>query len=135
MDHATTRPAQALRAPVRLLIATAAAVVANLVIFAAASPVGATWQIEAPYDITPVVVGGASAVPLLVGGVIVPVLARWHAVLRAWIVWGGLGLALVSAVSPFAVSDDLPTSVALAVMHLVVGAAWVIGMRPGSGDR
>ncbi|MEV4752293.1 DUF6069 family protein [Streptosporangium sp. NPDC049248] len=55
--------------------------------------------------------------------------------MRTWASWGGLALALVSAATPFTVSSDTLTSLALAAMHLVVGAAWVTSMRTGPDHR
>lgn len=130
-NHSRTRPTLSGRAGVRLLTATVIAVVADLLVFAAASAAGATWRIDAPYDINAVVVAVATAVPLLAAGAIVSVLARRRPAVRRWAAWAGLGLALVSAVMPFVVSSDASTSLALAAMHLIVGAAWFTSMRPG----
>ncbi|GAA0842519.1 DUF6069 family protein [Streptosporangium amethystogenes subsp. fukuiense] len=62
-------------------------------------------------------------------------LARRRPAVRTWASWGGLALALVSAATPFTVSSDTLTSLALAAMHLVVGAAWVTSMRTGPDHR
>ncbi|MCF6468421.1 hypothetical protein FAF44_08445 [Nonomuraea sp. MG754425] len=110
MNHART----ALRLPA----ATALAVVADLLVYAAASAAGATWQIDAPYDVNAMVVAVATAVPLLAAGTIVSAPARRLPAVRTWAAWAGFGLALVSAAMPFVVSSDLPTGLALAVMHL-----------------
>lgn len=97
MNHART----VLRVPA----ATPLAVVADLLVYAAASAAGATWQIDAPYDVNAMVVAVATAVPLLAAGTIVSAPARRLPAVRTWAAWAGFGLALVSAAMPFVVSS------------------------------
>lgn len=116
------------------------ATVVNLVVLGIADLAGASLVLAdqgAPYPIT---VGGvifSSTVPLLVGAGLAVLLALWWpAVIRVAQVVGG-GLALLSVAGPVLSQTDGATQFALAVMHVVVGVAVVLGLQAvrNSGTR
>ncbi|MFC5747296.1 DUF6069 family protein [Actinomadura rugatobispora] len=118
--------------PARVLAATAAALVIDLLLLWIGTAAGASLDIEAPYDLNAAMVALGTVVPMLAGAAIVWLLARWFPAFPRWAAWAGPAVALVSAAMPFAVSADAATALALAAMHLVVGIAWPAALLPGA---
>ena len=82
--------------------------------------------------IAPIVIA-ASVVPLTLAGI-----ATWFAAKRtpAARVWAAriVGVvALLSAIAPFVMATDVATGATLAVMHLVVGSAFLLATLTGRG--
>ncbi|WP_045746877.1 DUF6069 family protein [Actinoplanes rectilineatus] len=122
--------------PLRIGVATVAAVVANLAIFWIADAAGASLEIDAPYDLTAFAVILSTAVPLLLASaVVLYVLVPRFPAAHRWLAWGGAAFALVTAAMPFTVAEDTGTAVALALMHVAVGAAWLFAVAPRETAR
>jgi hypothetical protein len=123
--------------PPRFLAAVVAAAVANALVFGIALLADASMTIpgppEMPIGLAIVVV--ATLVPLLVAGVVCYFLIRAFPRLGRWLPLAGLIVAVASAAAPLTQAADLPTGIALAVMHVVAGVAWFLGARRSSADR
>lgn len=106
----------------------------NLVIFALAKMTDAAMTIDSPaYDtISWVMVGLSTFIPLTIAGLVTFFVSRRRPGFRHLAQLLGLGVALISIVGPFAVADDMGTALALAAMHLVVGAAWYLAVAAPS---
>lgn len=123
---ATSAPAVNVK---RIGLAALAALVLNLVAFAAASAADATWFAN---DMTIgwyMVVSG-TLIPIAIGVGITVLLARKWAAAPRVMAWVGLAFALVSVPMPFLMSSDTPTSLALAAMHVITGIAWFVAVLP-----
>jgi hypothetical protein len=109
-------------------IAAAASVVGNLAVLGVADLADASLVVTdggTTHEITAGGVVGASLVPVVAGVVIAALIAvRWVGVVRLAQVVGG-AFALLSVGGPLAADTDGGTSIALAVMHVVTGAAFV----------
>ena len=106
----------------------AAAVAINLLILAVAAAGGAALAVAQNGVEQPVTAAGvviASAVPLLIGTVLAVLLSRrWPGILRlAQVV--AAAAAVLTTFGPLSGAVDTATGVALATMHLTVGAAAV----------
>ncbi len=132
-DSATASSATSSVRPIALggLIGIGCALVANLVVFAVGN-IGAPLQVVAPGDTLaadlPVgAVIGASILPIVVGAIRLWVLERFLA--NGFRVWTILvvALAVVSIASPAGLDVDTGSKLALGAMHLLVGAAAVVG--------
>jgi len=110
-------------------LAIAAAVVVNLLVYAIGSAAGATW-IANGQAIAWFLVIIATIVPMVLGALITWLLSRAWAGARAAMAWVGLAFALGTVPAPLLSSDDRPTGLALAAMHVVTGIAWFIAVRP-----
>jgi hypothetical protein len=121
---------------VRIGAATAAAVVANLIILWAGDAAGASLKIDAPYDLNAAAVIISTAVPLLAASaVVVYLLAPRFPAARRRLAWAGAIFALVTAAMPFTVAEDTATAVTLALMHITAGAAWLVAVAPRGAGR
>ncbi|MFI8977347.1 DUF6069 family protein [Nocardia asteroides] len=112
---------------------TAAALGANLALWLTGSAAGAEFSYLSngtTATATPVFVAAETVLPLLVGLGLATVLAmRWRRILTVASVIGAV-LALATGIGPLVTDFDSTTSsVCLALMHLVVAAAVVIGLR------
>ncbi|WP_045741929.1 DUF6069 family protein [Actinoplanes rectilineatus] len=116
--------------PIRIGAAIGAAVIVDLLVLWAASAAGATLEIDAPYDLDAGAVIVSTAVPMLAGTALVLLLARRFPAARRRLTWGGAAFALVTAAMPFTAADDTATAVALALMHVTVGIAWIAATAP-----
>ena len=117
----------------RLAIALGAAAVLNVVDVLVATAAGAAMTVNV--STPPTAVG----VPMVLGATLGPTII---AAVATWLIskplpafgriapWIGLGIAALSLPSPFLMATDVPTAVALAIMHVVVGTAWFVGSRP-----
>lgn len=113
-------------------LGTAAAVGASLAAFVVARAADASMVVidaGSAHEVTAGSVVVAAAAPVVLGTVLAALAAmRWFAVTRvAQIVGGGFGL--VSAAGPLTADTDGGTAAALAVMHVVVAAAYVLGLE------
>jgi hypothetical protein len=115
--------------PRRLSAWTGAALLLNLVIFAIGNAAGATWEVDAPVTIGPVPVAATTVLAMGLGGLVVIAITRRNERFRFIAARAGLIFAIVSAPSPFLVSSDPTSSVALASMHVVTGVAWFLWLR------
>ncbi len=113
----------------RVAVAATAAVAADLLLLWAGTAAGASLKIDAPYDLNAAVVVLGTAVPMLAGAAVTWLLTRRHPGRVSWFGWAGLVVALLSAPMPFVVSADTATAVTLALMHVVVGVAWLVALR------
>jgi len=113
----------------RLWLAIAAAVVVNLLVYAIGSAAGATW-IANGQAIAWFLVIIATIVPMVLGALITWLLTRAWAGALAAMAWVGLAFALVTVPAPLLSSDNRPTGLALAAMHVVTGVAWFVAVRP-----
>jgi len=113
-------------------VAVAASAVGNLAVLGVAELGDASLVVTdsgTAHDIAAGGVVGASVVPVVVGIALVALIAlRWIGVVRLAQVVGG-AFALLSVGGPLAADTDGGTSVALAVMHVVTGAAFVAGLE------
>lgn len=127
----TNRRATPATLAVGAAVGAAAAVVANLVVFAIGS-IGAPLEVVMTGDTTAselpaAAVIGASIAPIVVGAVGLWIFERFLANgFRIWAVTAGV-LAVVSIAAPAGLDVSTESKVALAVMHLVVGAAAIAG--------
>jgi hypothetical protein len=113
----------------RYAAAAVGAVVLNLVALWIGDAAGATLEIDAPEAINaPTVIAFTLAI-MVVAGAGYRFLARRRPSIQHWAPWAGLAFAIVTAVMPFAPSPDTKTGVTLASMHLITGAAWLVGTR------
>ena len=113
----------------RISIAIAVAIVLNLIVFAIGSAVGATWLANGQTIVWFLVVV-ATIIPMAVGAVLTWLLTkRWSDAGKA-MAWIGLVLAIITVPAPLLASDDRPTGMALAAMHVVTGIVWFIAIRP-----
>ncbi len=112
----------------------AAAIVANLVVFAVASLVmSSAIQVTDPsqqvMDLALVAVVAASIIPLFFGALLLWILAKFSAsALRIWSWIVGV-VAVLSVIAPVTLPVDGGSKVALAAMHLLTGAAAIWGQR------
>jgi hypothetical protein len=107
-----------------LLVATAA----NLVILAIGTAADASFVVVdggEPADVGAGVVVGATAIPLVLGFLVAALVGRWRPGLVRPLAMVAAVFAVVSMAGPFAADTDTGTAAALAVMHLVVGAAFL----------
>lgn len=129
-DHAPERRGR-WRAITTIAAATVAAIVTNLLVLLAGRVADASFVLDdrgTPHVVTALDVVVASW-PMVVGMALAVALARWRSwFLRVGQVLGG-GLALLSVAGPMLALTDPGTRLALALMHLVVGAAVVIGLE------
>lgn len=127
--HTPPTPTGVARRPyslTRLTVLALAAAAANALVFLIGSAAGASMRINsAGYSqITLLLSVLATLAPLLIAGIITKLIARKRPGFGRVAQWLGLGVALLSMVSPFIVAEDAATAFALAAMHVVVGAAW-----------
>lgn len=112
-------------------IAAAGAIVVNELVMLTGRAAGASFVLDdrgAPHVVTALDVVVATW-PMVVGMALAALLARWRAgFLRAGQIVGG-GLALLSVAGPMVAVTDGGTRWALALMHVVVGVAAVLGLE------
>lgn len=116
---------------VRLTVLTAVAALVNLIVFWIAGSAGASMAVTQPmHQVIPaLVVVLATVIPVGIGAVVTWFVARRWPGFRRLAAWVGLAIGVLSAPATFLVSADLPTAVALSIMHVMVGIAWFIGLR------
>jgi hypothetical protein len=113
----------------QVAVAAAVALATNVVVLWFATALGVSFQVIAPQPVSALAVAVMTVLPLALGGTAVVLAARRRPVLYLVAPWVGLGLALLSTAGAALAAADAPTAAALAVMHLVVSAAWVAGVR------
>lgn len=113
----------------RLGAATVVAVVVNLAVYAVATAAGATWVANGQ-SIGWFMVLFATVVPMVAGGVLTWLLAKWRGGATRVMAWVGLIFAVVGLPMPFLASDDAATSWALASMHVLTGLIWFFAVLP-----
>lgn len=122
--------------PLRIGLATVAAVIVNVLILLIGDAAGASLEIDAPYDLNAFAVILSTAVPLLAASaVVVYVLVPRYPAAHRWLAWGGAAFALLTAAMPFTVAEDTGTAVTLALMHVAAGAAWLVAVAPRNTTR
>lgn len=116
-------------------LAAVASVAVNLAVFGVADAADASLVVVDGGDAHEVMAGDiavASLVPLVVGvAVVAAVVAATHrrlGVVRLAQVVGG-GFALLSVAGPLTIDTDGGTAAALATMHVVTGAAFVLALE------
>ena len=113
----------------KVLVATGIAAAVNASLFAIGSVTGATWDVGQPFLVGIGMVLGATLAPLLLGGLVAKLAVGKWARLQGMLAWGGLAFAIVSSPGGFIASSDLATSIALGLMHVIVGVAWFFGIK------
>ncbi|MGW6132443.1 DUF6069 family protein [Cellulomonas sp. NPDC055163] len=142
MSTVTPVPART-SAPLRVTAATTwrtgltvagVAVVVNLLVLVVSRAVGADFLVQQTPDapateVTFVMVGVMTVVPVLLATALLLLLRRWGA--RAWRALAAVGLALglLTVVMPFTVDAATGTQVGLALMHVVAGVVWFVLVR------
>lgn len=119
--------------PGRLLVATGAAAGLNVLVLRIGASAGASLSVVAPSPIQSRTVVLVTVVVMV--GAAAPV---WfevprHPKVALWSAWGGLTIALVTALLPLGEADDAATGITLAIMHVITGVTWfavVIGDCP-----
>lgn len=113
----------------RVLIGATAALIANIILYLIGGAAAATWQVGLPFTVSLAMVAFATVFPMLLGGFIVGILAKWKPGIVGLASWLVLVFALAGSPSGYIASQDLATGLALGAMHLVVGLSWFIGIR------
>ena len=107
-----------------------AALVVNLVLLLLGSLAGASMTVQPSTVVGVVAVAVATVLTLAVGfAVAAALLARAPRFVRALQVAGGV-VAVLSVASPLLADTDTATKLVLGAMHLVCGAAFVVGLQP-----
>lgn len=115
--------------PVIIVLAAVAAAIVNLAIYVVGSASGVTFQFPDGTVIPFFVVAIFSAVPLAIALTLVALLApRWSWVTRAALIAAPVVAVISIPLMPVPVGFDLPTTLALSAMHLVVGTAGLLGV-------
>lgn len=113
-------------------LAAGVSVVGNLAVLGVAEVGDASLVVTDAGTAHDIAAGGvvvASLVPVVVGVALVALIAlRWLGVVRLAQIVGG-AFALLSVAGPLAADTDGGTSIALAAMHVVTGAAFVAGLE------
>ena len=137
MSTTTTTPAPTTRAPrpfspSRFATVTAAAAALNLITYGIGSVSGASMAVTAPaaQEIPPALAVIATLLPMAAAGLVTWFIARRRPGFRRFAAWTGLAAGILTAASPLASSADIPTGVALGFMHVIVGIAWFVALRP-----
>ena len=114
--------------------ATAVAAIVNLVIHTVVKATGVSFVVafsagDKPMHITAAHVAALTVVPLLIATALAAVASRRSmATLRAVQIVAGV-VAVVSLVGPLSLTAELGAKVALASMHVVAGAAFVLAVE------
>ena len=111
-------------------LALVAAIAVNLVILAIGTAADASFVVVDngdPADVTALVVVAATAIPLVAGFLVAALLARWRPRWVRPLALVAAAFAVVSIAGPFVADTDTGTAASLAVMHLVIGAAYLGG--------
>lgn len=118
----------------KVLIGTGFALIANLAIYLIGNAAGATWSVGLPFTVGLPMVAAATIVPMILGGLIVRQLGKWKPVLITWAAWLVLAFSIAGAPSGWIASQDLPTGLSLAGMHIVVGLAWFFSITTNNNS-
>lgn len=128
----TSTRVPALNRPAAVLGPTVAAVVANLIIWAIAKAAGVNFEATSNGEVGEVPASGIvviTAVPMLVGLTAAVLLAyRWPGILRIAEIVGSV-LAILTIGLTIAADFDLSSTIALALMHVTLVPAIVIGLE------
>jgi hypothetical protein len=122
------------RAPRWAIVAAgvAAAVVINLLVYAAGRALGGSFRFTAangPSEVDAVTVAGFSAVPLLIGLTLVAVLARFEWVPKAALVIGPVLALGTIALMTLPADFDSTSKTTLALCHVVLVPITVVAVR------
>jgi len=112
-----------------ILLATAGALFANALVFAIASAAGASWDVGQPFSVGIAMVLGATAGPMLLGGYVAKLITAKRPKALNIFAWGVLAFTVVGAPSGWATSGEAATGIALGLMHIVVGIAWLLALK------
>jgi hypothetical protein len=119
----------------RVAVPVVAAVGANLAVLAVGKAADASFVVagrndgDAPMEIGVAAVIIASVLPLVIGLVATALAARRWPRAAGRLRIAGAALAVLSLAAPLTADTDTTTRLSLAVMHLVVGAAYLAGTR------
>ena len=113
----------------RLAMAAGIALVVNAIIYFIGSASSATWDVGFPYKLGLPMLAGASAFPILIGGLIVRLISKKLRWITSFASWAVLIFAIAGSPGGYVSSNDLPTGLSLGAMHVVVGLAWFIALR------
>lgn len=143
-DHTATLPASGADAPSVMLpagrgwraglIASAAALAANIALLYTARGLGADMAVRPAETEAAMTIGIGTVVlmtllPMLFATLLLLPLRRWGP--RAWhlLAAAGLAIAVVTVPAPFTMLAQTGTQVSLACMHLTAGIAWFVLVR------
>ena len=118
----------------RLGLGTVVAVVVNLIVYAVASAMGATWIANGQvvgWFMVPI----ATVIAMAIGGLITWLLARRWDKATVTMAWVGIVFAVISVPGPLLGSTDTPTRWALVAMHITTGIVWFVAVYPARSRR
>ena len=109
----------------------AIAAAANLTIYFAGYLVGANYQVNAgvSMQVPWFLAALATFSPLMIAGVITKAIASKRPGFQTFASWAGLTVATLSIGSVLVATQDPETIIALALMHVVAGAAWFLASK------
>ncbi|MEY4327817.1 MAG: hypothetical protein RIR71_487 [Actinomycetota bacterium] len=113
----------------RFSILALAALVANVVLFFIGQAAGASYDVNAPSVVGIAMVVGMTIFPLGLGLVIALITTKVLPKALPAVIWIGFIIAIVSTPGGWAASGDAATGIALGLMHLTTGFAWLWGMK------
>lgn len=131
MSTTKTTPAPRPFRPSRFAIAAGSAAVLNLITYGIGSASGASMAVTAPtaQEIPALLTVIATLVPMAVAGAVTWFIARRRPGFRRFAAWTGLVIGVLTAASPMASSEDVPTGAVLGLMHVIVGMAWFVALQ------
>lgn len=108
-----------------------AAAAADLLVLGTASLAGADLVAAGPPGTEPMRIGVAAVLvstvaPLLLGGIAHALVGRRWPRMGRVLRWTAVVVAIGSIAAPLGAAHDLATAAALAIMHVVVAAAWLV---------
>lgn len=112
-------------------LATAAALVVNLIIFGIGSAADATWDAGSPYPIGVPMVALFSLLPLVLAAGVVTLIVKRRPVFQRVAAWAGLAFALITIAGSLTMATEALTGLCLGAMHIVTGIAWFYIAYPG----
>ena len=117
-----------IRVPRFFALAGGAALV-NVVLFLIGQAIGATYDVSDQAEVTFGLVIGATVAPMALGLGLALLTSKFLPNAFSVLVWGGFIVALVSAPAPWVMSGDAATGIALGLMHVSAGFAWLLGVK------
>jgi NAD(P)-dependent dehydrogenase (short-subunit alcohol dehydrogenase family) len=112
-------------------IAATVATALNAIIFLIATAVGVSMEVttltESTSGIVNVLVG--TFVSLMFAAAVLKLILKKRPGFADTASWLGFGFAVISSALPLIAGDDLLTGASLALMHLVGGLGWIVGVR------
>lgn len=103
----------------------------NLVLFFIGAALGGSMAVNSPsYLAIPFFAAfGSTVAPLLVAGLVTWLIGKKAPKFVNFAAWFGLAFAVVSIASPLMAAVDVTTGIVLAIMHVVAGLGWIVGIK------